>query len=307
MADIYPLAYSDRGLWPRRFQWASDQEALRKCKTDFVYHLQLLNNLQLIPVANRGEVVANTRALDREIDISIRSPTLPPDETSSVTDPQVTLEDQKDQTSKWAIPQLDIRRWLRDWRWLPTSSSSAQGLEAPSSLKNTVGSIIEYLDVQRETHNVTDTVEQEFVRASQTVDDRVSTSIGAEMDIESWIRLSTWWLLKSKAFRSALNSGIQYNDQPSEGTYYIAPDKHVSQAQADADLLKSSWIIEEIILGDRFSQVRIGDPTWRMLRNLSTSIHEELRDRRGTAQGSCLDKEEEILSQDLSFLETFVC
>ena len=213
--------------------------------------------------------------------------------------PKEVQENRGSPSISWNMPQLDIRRWLRDWKWFPSSSKPGLDLGASArSTTTTVESIMEYLDARREIHGVTKAVDQEFERAYDTVEEQT--------DLESWIRLSTWWLLKSKVVRKALRSGFGDQWQQENIVPWTAVDEAVSEAQAAADLLKSSWIFEEVILGDRYSQSEIGDPTWRILRTLSTSIHKELRDLRVIAQGSSLDDEETILRQDLSFIETFV-
>ena len=67
-----------------------------------------------------------------------------------------------------------------------------------------------------------------------------------EYSPDFWLRTAVWWLVKSRTITTLLNS--DRNRIMGASNTQVPWDKHVSAEQAFTDLLKSSWIFEEVIL-----------------------------------------------------------
>ncbi|KAI4092076.1 MAG: hypothetical protein LQ344_003731 [Seirophora lacunosa] len=150
---------------------------------------------------------------------------------------------------------------------------------------------------QRARHDCPTQVEQVFMQNFE--------AIGDEVLDESWIRIATWWLLKSQAvfLRSAAALPVPFK---SEGfQVYGHWEDTTSQDQACADLLKSSWIVEELIRKRKVA----GDLTKRqprklvidLLKALKTDLHRRQHDKSCKA----IPDTAVLLNQDLSLLESF--
>ncbi|KAI4113435.1 MAG: hypothetical protein LQ345_005585 [Seirophora villosa] len=150
---------------------------------------------------------------------------------------------------------------------------------------------------QRARHDCPTQVEQVFMHNFE--------AIGDEVLDESWIRIATWWLLKSQAvfLRSAAALPVPFK---SEGfQVYGHWEDTTSQDQACADLLKSSWIVEELIRKRKVA----GDLTKRqprklvidLLKALKTDLHRRQHDKSCKA----IPDTAVLLNQDLSLLESF--
>ena len=103
---------------------------------------------------------------------------------------------------------------------------------------------------------------------------------------EVWLRAATWWLVKSRTICNLLSRDqIRRTDE-----------SQVSTEQAFIDLLKSSWILEEIVLD------RIGDKCldyyYREIRELASSLDSDLRGFRNTFQA------QDLLNRDFALLES---
>ena len=63
-----------------------------------------------------------------------------------------------------------------------------------------------------------------------------------EVSLESWLCIATWWMIKSRAILK-----LSQPEEEASGTHWTTT---TSSQQCYADLLKSSWILEEIIMTD---------------------------------------------------------
>ncbi|KAL8968963.1 MAG: hypothetical protein Q9197_004590 [Variospora fuerteventurae] len=165
-----------------------------------------------------------------------------------------------------------------------------------SSSENTTLQPLE-ISEQRGRHECPAEVEQVFLQSFDAVKDEV-------LD-ESWIRIATWWLLKSQTvfLRSAETLPVPFKSD--EFQLYGHWEDTTSQDQACADLLKSSWIVEELIRKRKVA----GDLTKRqprklvidLLKALNTDLHRRQHDRSCKA----IPETAILLKQDLSLLESF--
>ncbi|KAL8804222.1 MAG: hypothetical protein Q9182_002676 [Xanthomendoza sp. 2 TL-2023] len=130
-------------------------------------------------------------------------------------------------------------------------------------------------------------------------------SIGDEVLDESWIRIATWWLTKKSqtVFRSLESTAnIPRKDVLHDYSHW---ENTTSKDQAYVDLLKSSWILDELIrerkvAGD-LTKTHIRKLVIDLLKALKSDLHHRQRDKIG---GKVPDTNM-LLKQDLSLLESF--
>ncbi|KAL8830148.1 MAG: hypothetical protein Q9170_005869 [Blastenia crenularia] len=164
-----------------------------------------------------------------------------------------------------------------------------------SSVENTNLQPLE-IPEQREQHHCPDEVGVAFLQSFE--------AIGDEVLDESWIRIATWWLLKSVYLRSA-KAAERRSSGADNFHLYSHWDDTTSEDQAYADLLKSSWILEELIRKRRVA----GDLSKRqprklvidLLKALKTDLHRRQHDRYCRSAPDT----DVLLKQDLSLLESF--
>ena len=150
---------------------------------------------------------------------------------------------------------------------------------------------------EREKHNVPSEVQEYFMRS---VD-----SVKPPFSLEIWLRLAIWWLVKSRSIFDLLaqsevkRRGTDTSQQPNRW------HSTVSAGQAFIDLLKSSWILEELVL------VRIADEEFayfsirKMIKDLSVSLHNDFQESRKVDPNSESFERCSLLKYDLHLLESF--
>ena len=130
-------------------------------------------------------------------------------------------------------------------------------------------------------------------------------SLKDEFSLESWLRIATWWLVKSRIILRALNQkGIQLR-RTDTSEFESRWESTVSEEQASLDLLKSSWIFEEIILKQRdnesFSYVYIQ----KLAKDLMRNIDVDLRDNRASVTGVSQADHDGLKRLNTGLLEDF--
>lgn len=150
---------------------------------------------------------------------------------------------------------------------------------------------------QREQHHCPEEVGKAFLKSFE--------SIGDEVLDESWIRIATWWLLKSQAVYLRSASTVTRPAGTDNFHLYSHWEDTTSENQAYVDLLKSSWIVEELIRKRKVA----GDLSKRqarkcvidLLKALKTDLHRRQHEKyTRPVPGTAV-----LLKQDLSLLETF--
>lgn len=81
-----------------------------------------------------------------------------------------------------------------------------------------------------------------------------------------WLRIATWWLLKARA--TLANCG-RHNLVSARGGIVIPSDSKSASQQAYVDLLKSSYILYEIVLKDENSPALLTDENRKTISDLS--------------------------------------
>ena len=150
---------------------------------------------------------------------------------------------------------------------------------------------------ERERHNVPVEVQDVFRSSVKSVDPPLS--------LERWLRLAIWWLVKSRiVFHLLAQSEVKRRGTDSS-QHQNRWHSTISAEQAYIDLLKSSWILEEIVLtrtsDEEFSYVSVR----KMVKDLSASLHTDLREIRSIGQKFGSFASEDILEYDLGLLESF--
>ncbi|KAJ5994461.1 hypothetical protein N7451_010185 [Penicillium sp. IBT 35674x] len=111
-----------------------------------------------------------------------------------------------------------------------------------------------------------------------------------------WLRIATWWLLKARA--TLANCG-RHNLVSARGGIVMPSDSRSASQQAYVDLLKSSYILYEIVLKDESSPALLTDENRKTISDLSEGVNDEL------SQYSSLDVPEpsSLSAQDLDIWE----
>lgn len=123
--------------------------------------------------------------------------------------------------------------------------------------------------------------------------------------IESWLRLATWWLVKSRIVCKAMVIIGTQRRSTDTSLYQDGWETTISAAQAYTDLLKSSWILEEVVLADASEEDLQYTNMRRIIMVLAVSLDRDLRDRRCGDSESPSFSDDVVLRQDLGLLEGF--
>ena len=153
------------------------------------------------------------------------------------------------------------------------------------------------LSQERERHNVP--VEMQDIFRSSV------ESVNPPLSLERWLRLAIWWLVKSRIISHLLAQSEVRRRGTDTSQHQNRWHSTISAEQAYTDLLKSSWILEEIVLArtaeEEFSYVSVR----KMVKDLSASLHTDLREIRSIDQKLGSFESEGLLNYDLGLLESF--
>ena len=126
-----------------------------------------------------------------------------------------------------------------------------------------------------------------------------------DFSAESWLRLAVWWLVKSRTISKLLAQTSSLRRRTEEPTHQNFWDNTISAEQAYADLLKSSWILEEIVLAGTID----GDLTYthirRIIKDLANSLDRDLLERRGENSDLPAFDSSIVFKHNLLLLEDF--
>ena len=128
--------------------------------------------------------------------------------------------------------ELGIGNQTSSWLWFPSSSASISRSEQArraitfSTPKAQPLGLIE----NREKHNFDEGVRQRFYERSASVE--------PEPDIEAWINIATWWLLKSQKIWGTLMESHDLKPEESNNANPDSWDTNISAYQAWTDLFK---------------------------------------------------------------------
>ncbi|KAI9846413.1 MAG: hypothetical protein M1837_004004 [Sclerophora amabilis] len=92
------------------------------------------------------------------------------------------------------------------------------------------------------------------------------------LNARDWLRVATWWLLKAR-------NNMDLHERPAmtnaRGSFSRSDDSRSPSNQAYVDLLKSSWILYDVILKDENLTTLLTDENRKLFYNLSDAINED--------------------------------
>ncbi|KAL9009388.1 MAG: hypothetical protein Q9173_005576 [Seirophora scorigena] len=113
-------------------------------------------------------------------------------------------------------------------------------------------------------HTVDDTLKERF---QQLADEDLRIR---RLSAKDWLRIATWWLLKARFNMRDVES----SSPAASGSIQISGAAGGSANQAYVDLLKSSWILRTVILGETNISSLMTDENRKLVYNLSDGINE---------------------------------
>ena len=146
-------------------------------------------------------------------------------------------------------------------------------------------------------HNVPSDIQELFRRNVESVKHQFS--------LEIWLRLAIWWLVKSRSISDLLFQSEAKRRGTDTSQQQNRWHSTVSADQAFTDLLKSSWILEEVVLvrtaDEEFSYLSIR----KLIKDLSASLYNDFQERRSIDRHSESFEKCSLLKYDLHLLESF--
>ena len=153
------------------------------------------------------------------------------------------------------------------------------------------------LSQEREKHNLSSDV-QDVLRSSLE-------SIQPPIPLERWLRLAIWWLVKSRIISHLLTQSETKRRGTDPSLHQNRWHSTVSAEQAYADLLKSSWILEEVVLAGKADQDLSYFSVRKMIKDLSASLHNDFLENRNSDRSFKSFARDGLLKYDLHLLESF--
>lgn len=117
------------------------------------------------------------------------------------------------------------------------------------------------LDPERQKHDTSSEIQEIFRQEAVSKKDDLSR--------EAWLPIATWWLMKSRAILKMMDLGEELEQV--DGHEWTTT---ISAQQCYLDLLKSSWILEEIILTEDIDHLDIRQQ--RTTSHLARALDEDL-------------------------------
>ncbi|KAL8948378.1 MAG: hypothetical protein Q9222_005434 [Ikaeria aurantiellina] len=148
----------------------------------------------------------------------------------------------------------------------------------------------------REKHECPEPLKQAFFESFE--------SVGDDILDDAWIRVATWWLLKSQnVLRTALVS--VEDSRKSLFRDYSHWENTTSKDQAYVDLLKSSWIVDELIRERKVAGELTKSHPRKLVIDLLKALKSDLHHRRHERSYGKIPDTATLLKQDLALLESF--
>ena len=153
------------------------------------------------------------------------------------------------------------------------------------------------LPQEREKHNVTSDVQDVLRNDFKSVETPTS--------VEKWLQLAMWWLVKSRIILHILSNNEFKRRGTNASQHQIRWHTTFSAEQAYTDLLKSSWILEEVVLAEAADEDLSDVSVRKMIKELSASLHNDLLESRSINSESKSYMGTVPLKCDLHLLESF--
>ena len=150
------------------------------------------------------------------------------------------------------------------------------------------------LPIYRQRHNASPEIRAKFLKSYEPAKEIFTT--------ETWLRLATWWLMKSRTVSSLLSESDISRQRAGVLQSRSNWENSISSEQAYIDLLKSSWILEDIVLSNDVDNDLAYTRLRRITKDLARSLDRDL-DWYRSAQSS--DQTPNFDRQDLDLIESF--
>ena len=187
--------------------------------------------------------------------------------------------------------------WIKSWlTTLDTETETHEPEYSPLSSPTTTDEPL-ILPTLREQHNASPQLRAKFQELSKTWK--------IDFSVELWLRLATWWLIKSRTIFRLLLQKSTLQKSPAVPQHQHGWENATSAEQAYTDLLKASWILEDIVLVDRTNPAFQYTNIRRIIQNLARSLDRELSRCRDPDLNSPHFEDQIVLKQDLHLVESF--
>ncbi len=150
---------------------------------------------------------------------------------------------------------------------------------------------------ERKKHNVASGVQDVFRRSADSVNTPTS--------VERWLRLAIWWLVKSRIVSHVLANNDVKRRGMDVSQHQNRWHSTVSAEQAYTDLLKSSWILEDIVLVGAADEDLSYVSVRKMVKDLSASLHNDFLESKNVHRDLESFEGDGPLKYDLHLLESF--
>ncbi|KAI4256008.1 MAG: hypothetical protein L6R42_006437 [Xanthoria sp. 1 TBL-2021] len=178
------------------------------------------------------------------------------------------------------------------------SDASVEGRLRQMSFGASGTTVFQPLEIpeQREKHECPDELKTAFLQSFD--------AIGNEILDESWIRVATWWLIKSQNIFQSINSTANHSQKDAFHDYSHW-ENTTSKDQAYVDLLKASWILDELIRERKVAGDLTKSHTRKLVIDLMKALKSDLHHRQRDRSFDGVPATPVLLEQDLSLLESF--
>ena len=150
---------------------------------------------------------------------------------------------------------------------------------------------------ERETHSLPSDVQKILWTRVESISPPIST--------ERWLRLAIWWLVKSRIISDLLAQAEVTRRGTDASQHQNRWHSTVSMEQAYTDLLKSSWILEEVVLAGAGDEDLSYISIRKMVKDLSRSLHNDLQEIRYSIRAFRSIDKDGLLKHDLHLFESF--
>ena len=130
-------------------------------------------------------------------------------------------------------------------------------------------------------------------------------SVKSPTSVERWLRLAIWWLVKSRIVFHILAQSEAERRGTDASHHQNRWHSTVSLEQAHTDLLKCSWILEEVVLAGATAEDLSYVSVRKMIKDLSAHIHHDLSERRNNNPNLEFFEGNVPLKYNLDLLESF--
>ncbi|KAL8712594.1 MAG: hypothetical protein Q9220_003125 [cf. Caloplaca sp. 1 TL-2023] len=297
-SETFPLPYGSEPAFPRRLGSSSLSQPSR---TKTIDSAQTLIPSYSTPPLTSADYSPSIRQRHRNAYLSSDYNELPPIQKSPS---QITGRSSLSDSSRSAENNYPSQIFPKR-----ASDASVDGRLRQASL-GTIGSedtqwrppsdqtIFQPLEIaeNREKHECPEQLKQAFLESFESVDDEI-------LD-ETWIRVATWWLLKSQ---NVLRMAAVSTDDARKSLYrdYSHWENTTSKDQAYVDLLKSSWIVDVLIRERKIAGELTKSQPRKLVIDLLKALKSDLHHRRHERSCGKIPDTATLLKQDLSLLESF--